>query len=174
MASNEGPVYVSVLKDCNFKLCVWNVQYYILFLPPCYTGTALKGSSVYRMYIYVWSKRHFLKDNHVHMNKENAFDSWRSLQAVSFLNHLEIKNKYILEDSHWIAEKEYHFQTSWEASVIIFSLKLDTVTKVKFQKTWSRCGAWIIHTKYFRCWTPTEICTFAWQATCSLFILMCL
>lgn len=44
----------------------------------------------------------------------------------------------MLEDSHWNAEKEYHFQTKWEASV---SLKLDKVTKVKFQETWSRCGA---------------------------------
>lgn len=45
------------------------------------------------------------------------------------------------EDSHWIAEKEYHFQTRWEASVIIFSLKLDKVTEVTFQKNRSRCGA---------------------------------
>lgn len=44
------------------------------------------------------------------------------------------------EDSHWIAEKEYHFQTRWEVSVI-FSLKLDKVTEVTFQKNRSRCGA---------------------------------
>lgn len=51
----------------DFKLCFWTVQYYVLLFS-CFTQHCFEESFIYQMYYYhVLVKKHFLKDNPIHI-----------------------------------------------------------------------------------------------------------